>query len=99
MLLGTQTVVFGVRTDPDFAPHREIAAAAGFRAVQSTPLVDHSGTLVGMLSTHYRRPGRPPESDLHAMRVTDNSPGKPLHRRATTEPSIRRPRAGHVLDG
>jgi hypothetical protein len=26
-----------------FTPHREIAAATGFRAVQSTPLVDYAG--------------------------------------------------------
>jgi GAF domain-containing protein len=35
-----QTAVADVRADPGFTPHREIAAAAGFRAVQSTPLVD-----------------------------------------------------------
>ena len=35
---GAQTAVGDVRADPGFRPHREIAAAAGFRAVQSTPL-------------------------------------------------------------
>jgi hypothetical protein len=30
-----QTVIADVNTDPAFAPHREIAAASGFRAVQS----------------------------------------------------------------
>src|SRR5262245_10348571 len=29
---------------------------AGIRAVQSTPLFDHTGSLIGMLSTHYRAP-------------------------------------------
>lgn len=37
-----QTVVADVRSDPGFAPHREIAAA-GFRAVQSTPLTHYAG--------------------------------------------------------
>ena len=46
-----QTVITDVRADPDFAPHREIAAASGFRGVQSTPLVDYAGHLVGMVST------------------------------------------------
>jgi GAF domain-containing protein len=63
-----QTVIGDVGTDPGFAPHREIAAASRFRAVQSTPLVDQSGQLVGMLSTHYPRPYVPPARDLGLMR-------------------------------
>ena len=63
-----QTVISDVSTDPGFAPHREIAAASRFRAVQSTPLVDQSGQLVGMLSTHYPRPYVPPARDLGLMR-------------------------------
>src|SRR5262249_33918255 len=54
--------------DADFAPHRHIAASAGFRAVQSTPLFSRSGEFLGMLSTHFRRPHRPPLRDL---RFTD----------------------------
>jgi GAF domain-containing protein len=63
-----QTVVADVNTDPGFAPHREIAAASGFRAVNSTPLVDLRGHLVGVLSTHYSRPYRPDDRDLELMK-------------------------------
>jgi GAF domain-containing protein len=63
-----QTVISDVNTDPGFAPHREIAAASRFRAVHSTPLVDQSGQLVGVLSTHYPRPYLPPARDLGLMR-------------------------------
>jgi hypothetical protein len=59
-----QTVIADVNTDPAFAPHREIAAASGFRAVQSTPLIDHTGRLLGVMSTHYSRPYRPPDREL-----------------------------------
>src|SRR5215469_15100117 len=62
-----QTVIADVNDDPGFASHREIAAASGFRAVQSTPLVGSDGHLVGMLSTHYPRPYRPPARDLELM--------------------------------
>jgi GAF domain-containing protein len=62
-----QTVIGDVNADPGFAPHREIAAASGFRAVQSTPLVDQTGQLVGVLSTHYPRPYLPPARDLRLM--------------------------------
>jgi GAF domain-containing protein len=63
-----QTVITDVNTDPGYAPLREIAAASGYRAVQSTPLVDLRGHLVGVLSTHYPRPYRPPAADLALMK-------------------------------
>jgi GAF domain-containing protein len=59
-----QTVISDVTADPGFAPHRGMAAVSGFRAVQSTPLADHAGRLVGMVSTHFRRPHRPADLDL-----------------------------------
>ena len=63
-----RVIIEDVERDPVFAPHRQIAAAAGFRAVQSTPLVSRSGALLGMLSTHFRDPHRPSEREL---RLTD----------------------------
>jgi len=62
-----QVVIADVATDPGFAPHRDIASASGFRAVQSTPLVDGSGRLVGMLSTHYPRAVSLPGRELQIM--------------------------------
>ncbi len=40
---------------------------AGVRAVQSTPLIDESGHLLGILSTHNRQPRRPLERDLRLL--------------------------------
>jgi ANTAR domain/GAF domain len=62
-----QVVITDVTTDPGFAPHRDIALASGFRAVQSTPLVNRAGHLIGMLSTHYPRPTTPPRRDLQIV--------------------------------
>lgn len=62
-----QVVIADVYTDPGFAPHRDIASASGFRAVVSTPLIDGSGSLVGMVSTHYPRPISLPDSELQIM--------------------------------
>jgi len=63
-----QVVIADVSSDPGFAPHRSVAATAGFRAVQSTPLTDASGQLRGVLSTHYPGAYRPPEESLRLMR-------------------------------
>lgn len=59
-------IVEDVELDPEYAPHRAVAAAAGYRAVQSTPLNDENGTPIGMFSTHFRKPHRP--SDLELVR-------------------------------
>jgi PAS domain S-box-containing protein len=70
-------IIEDVQTDPDFEPHRAIAAAAGFRAVQSTPLFRRgTGAPVGMLSTRFRNPHRPSAddlrlTDLYAMQAAD----------------------------
>jgi len=63
-----QTVIVDVDIDAWFAPHRDIAAAAAFRAVQSTPLIDRSGRLLGVVSTHYPRPCSPSARDLEIMK-------------------------------
>lgn len=68
LLRGERIIVEDVRTDPSFAPHLEIAAAAGFVAVQSTPLLTRSGAPLGMISTHFRKTHRPSELEL---RFTD----------------------------
>jgi PAS domain S-box-containing protein len=65
---GQRAIVEDVEADPAFAPYRAIAASAGFRAVQSTPVTSRSGELLGVLSTHFRNPHRPSEQ---ALRMVD----------------------------
>jgi GAF domain-containing protein len=61
-------IVADVRTDPHFAEMRDVAAAAGYRAVQSTPLIGGSGKPVGVVSTYFARPHRPSKLDMLMMR-------------------------------
>jgi PAS domain S-box-containing protein len=68
MKLRERVIIEDVQTDSEFAPHRHIAESAGFRAVQSTPLLSRNCELLGMLSTHFRRPHRP---SLRDLRFTD----------------------------
>jgi PAS domain S-box-containing protein len=68
MELRQRVIIEDVEIDSEFALHRQIAASAGFRAVQSTPLFSRSGQFLGMLSTHFRRPHRP---SLRDLRFTD----------------------------
>jgi len=66
MELGERVIVEDVATSPIFAGTRarEVMLSAAARAVQSTRLVSRSGRLVGMFSTHYRKPHRPTERQL-----------------------------------
>jgi len=79
-----QTVITDVTADPGFAPHRDIAAASGFRAVQSTPLADYAGRLIGMVSTHHRNPHRPSGADLQIMQLYGDFAGEVLARQLGT---------------
>ncbi len=49
----------------DLAAHRQ----TGIRAVQTTPLKTRAGAVVGMISTHWREPCEPDESDLRLFDV------------------------------
>jgi PAS domain S-box-containing protein len=61
---GKRVMIEDVEQDGLFTPYRKAAAAAGYRSVQSTPLYDREGALLGVLSTHWRAPHRPSEQDL-----------------------------------
>jgi PAS domain S-box-containing protein len=60
-------IIEDVELDPPYEPLRHVAAAAGYRAVQSTPLKNREGSVIGMLSTHYSQPHRPSERDLRLL--------------------------------
>jgi PAS domain S-box-containing protein len=76
MQSGQRIIIEDVDLDPAYEPHRRVAAAAGYRAVQSTPLKNGAGRVLGMLSTHFRAPHRPSERDerlldLYARHAAD----------------------------
>jgi PAS domain S-box-containing protein len=64
---GERIVIEDVEQDAPFAPFREVARAAGYRAVVSTPLIGNNGSPLGMLSTHFRLPHRPTDQELRRL--------------------------------
>jgi PAS domain S-box-containing protein len=85
MGLRQRVIIEDVETDSEFAPHRYIAASAGFRAVQSTPLLSRSGEFLGMLSTHFRRPHRPLPRDLRFTDLCANHAAEIIDRKRLDE--------------
>jgi len=66
-LLTGQRVIVPDILDCEFmagSADRETYLRTGIRAVQTTPLYSRSGTLLGMLSTHWRRPHEPTANEL-----------------------------------
>jgi PAS domain S-box-containing protein len=53
---GQRCIIEDVLADESYAPYRDAARSAGYRAVQSTPLISHNGAMLGILSTHFRQP-------------------------------------------
>jgi PAS domain S-box-containing protein len=64
---GERIIIEDIDADEGFAPYRAAAHAAGYRAVQSTPLIGRHGKRLGMLSTHFRNIHRPTEHDLQLL--------------------------------
>jgi GAF domain-containing protein len=72
-----QVVIRDVASDPRFVPHRGIAASAGFQAVQSTPITAE-GRILGVVSTHFRRPGQPTDAELRSLALLGELAGSAL---------------------
>jgi PAS domain S-box-containing protein len=60
-------VIADVETDERFIPFRRVARAAAYRAVQSTPIMNHEGTPVGTLATHFQSVHKPADQDLRLL--------------------------------
>ena len=93
---GGQAVLADVNTDPGFTPHRAIAAASGFRAVQSTPLIDKTGRLRGVLSTHFHQPHRPPAHELRIAETYARLVADAIARKLDSTPPPPLPTSSHA---
>ncbi|MGC8536976.1 MAG: GAF domain-containing protein [Rhizomicrobium sp.] len=74
-----------VDTDPTFAPHRQVAREAGFRAVISAPLIGPRGKLIGILSTHFSQPRQFAPGEVAALTHYATSVALGLDRRLTPD--------------
>jgi CheY-like chemotaxis protein len=67
-----RAIISDVMLDEEFAPWRAVAERAGFRSLQSTPIISGSGALLGIVSTHFSIPHQPTESEMNAVRLLAN---------------------------
>jgi DNA-binding NarL/FixJ family response regulator len=61
----SRIVVTDVASDPVFSDHvKDLLLRANIHSLQSTPLIDSSGELIGIVTTHNRCPGTPSPDQL-----------------------------------
>jgi len=80
-----RVVIEDVLNDPRYEPFREMAAMAGYRALQATPLVSRDGRILGILSTHYAQPRVPSERDLRILDLYTRQAADFVERRRAEE--------------
>ncbi len=90
-----QVVVEDVTQSDIFAGQKslDVLLEAGIRAVQSTPLLNASGEIIGMISTHFARPHRPSERQLRHVELLGRQVTDYLERRKADEERERARRA------
>jgi PAS domain S-box-containing protein len=64
---------------------RRVYLEAGMQAVQSTPLLSRSGAILGMISTHWRRPHQPSERDLRLLDILARQAADLIERKQSEE--------------
>jgi PAS domain S-box-containing protein len=62
-----KVIVEDVKTSPIFAgtPSRQVQLREGVLAIISIPLIASSGEVIGVISTHFRKPNKPSETELY----------------------------------
>jgi PAS domain S-box-containing protein len=59
-----RAIVEDVEIDERFECYRSMARDVGFRAVHSTPMMTHSGEVMGVISVHFKLPRRPTDTEI-----------------------------------
>jgi PAS domain S-box-containing protein len=85
-------VIPDVLAEPGDDGHRALALEAGYRALQCTPLFNAGGDVLGVLSTHFRRPHSPPDRVLHMTDLYARHAAEAIERKRA-EAALRRSEA------
>jgi CheY-like chemotaxis protein len=93
-----RAIISDVMSDEEFAPWRSVAERAGFRSLQSTPIISGSGALLGIVSTHFPIPHQPTESEMNAVRLLANLAASAIVRDGEVEDSDARLISVVVID-
>jgi PAS domain S-box-containing protein len=78
-------VVTDILEDPLWEAYREVAKPYGLRACWSTPILAHSGKVLGSFAMYYREPRRPSPSENRALEMATHLAGIAIESKLTQE--------------
>jgi PAS domain S-box-containing protein len=85
MYRGEPVVVTDILQDPLWESYRAVAEPHGLRACWSTPILSHSGKVLGSFAMYYREPRSPSPSENHALEMATHLAGIAIERKLTRE--------------
>ena len=81
-------MVLDAEFDSEFAPYWPVVRAAGYRAVQSFPMVERDGHVIGVISTHFGGPGVPSAVNMHLMNALARHSAEMISRFGSAFPQL-----------
>jgi|SRR5579872_1563821 len=78
-------VVTDILQDPLWEPYRDVAKTYGLRACWSTPILAHSGRVLGSFAMYYRDPRSPSPPETHALEMATHLAGIAIERKLARE--------------
>ena len=78
-------VVTDILRDPLWEPYRAVAEPYGFRACWSTPILAHSGKVLGSFAMYYREPRSPSPAEARALEMATHLAGIAIERKLARE--------------
>jgi signal transduction histidine kinase len=78
-------VVTDILQDPLWEPYRGLAEPYGLRACWSTPILAHSGKVLGSFAMYYREPRSPIPAETRALEMATHLAGIAIERRLARE--------------
>ncbi|MBV8389737.1 MAG: PAS domain-containing protein [Mucilaginibacter sp.] len=86
LLLGERVIIPDIESWDDIAiADLEAYRLSGIRTTQSTRLISRSGSIVGMISTHWRRPYHPSEKELQLFDILARQTADLIERKSAEE--------------
>ncbi|HEY0366333.1 MAG TPA: PAS domain-containing protein, partial [Pyrinomonadaceae bacterium] len=77
--------VTDILQDPLWEPYRDIAGSFGLRACWSTPMVAHSGKVLGSFAMYYREPRSQSPAEIRALEMATHLAGIAIERKQARE--------------
>jgi signal transduction histidine kinase len=89
MYRGEQVIVTDILADPLWADYRDLAQAFRLRACWSTPILSHTGKVLGSFAMYYHEPRSPNPYEMQLTRIATHVTGIAIERRQS-EDALRR---------